>query len=285
MRDFLFIFLQKIVPQHLISRLIGSFAASKNKKIKNIFISFFIDRYDINMKEALEENPFLYESFNAFFTRQLKPGIRNFSQDGNCISSPVDGEISQVGSIKTGKIFQAKGRFFSLLEFLGGEKDLEKKFTEGKFSTIYLSPKDYHRIHMPFSGTLKSMTYIPGDLFSVNPVTVDSVDNLFSRNERLSCIFETEKGFMAVVLVGAMIVSGIRVSWDSFNFKKNRIIQKWDYPRTGEGSVFLKKGDELGQFFLGSTVVLCFPNDQVRWLDGLNQNSIVRLGQTLANYR
>ena len=285
MRDFLFILLQKIVPQHLISRLIGSFAASKNKKIKNIFISFFIDRYDINMKEALEENPFLYESFNAFFTRQLKPGIRNFSQDGNCISSPVDGEISQVGSIKTGKIFQAKGRFFSLLEFLGGEKDLEKKFTEGKFSTIYLSPKDYHRIHMPFSGTLKSMTYIPGDLFSVNPVTVDSVDNLFSRNERLSCIFETEKGLMAVVLVGAMIVSGIRVSWDSFNFKKNRIIQKWDYPTTGEGSVFLKKGDELGQFFLGSTVVLCFPNDQVRWLDGLNQNSIVRLGQTLANYR
>ena len=138
---------------------------------------------------------------------------------------------------------------------------------------------------MPFSGTLKSMTYIPGDLFSVNPVTVDSVDNLFSRNERLSCIFETEKGLMAVVLVGAMIVSGIRVSWDSFNFKKNRIIQKWDYPRTGEGSVFLKKGDELGQFFLGSTVVLCFPNDQVRWLNGLNQNSIVRLGQTLANYR
>ena len=237
------------------------------------------------MKEALEENPFLYESFNAFFTRQLKPGIRNFSQDGNCISSPVDGQISQVGSIKTGKIFQAKGRSFSLLEFLGGKKDLEKKFTEGKFSTIYLSPKDYHRIHMPFSGTLKSMTYIPGDLFSVNPVTVDSVDNLFSRNERLSCIFETEKGLMAVVLVGAMIVSGIRVSWDSFNFKKNRIIQKWDYPRTGEGSVFLKKGDELGQFFLGSTVVLCFPNDQVRWLDGLNQNSIVRLGQTLANYR
>lgn len=284
MRDFLFIFLQKIVPQHLISRLIGSFAASKNKKIKNIFISFFINRYDINMKEALEENPFLYESFNAFFTRQLKPGIRNFSQDRNCISSPVDGEISQVGSIKTGKIFQAKGRFFSLLEFLGGEKDLEKKFIDGEFSTIYLSPKDYHRIHMPFSGTLKSMTYIPGDLFSVNPVTVDSVDNLFSRNERLSCIFETEKGLMAVVLVGAMIVSGIRVSWDSFNFKKNRIIQKRDYPKTGEGSVFLKKGDELGQFFLGSTVVLCFPNNQVGWLDGLNQNSIVRLGQTLANY-
>ncbi len=138
---------------------------------------------------------------------------------------------------------------------------------------------------MPFSGTLKSMTYIPGDLFSVNPVTVDSVNNLFSRNERLACIFETEKGLMAVVLVGAMIVSGIRVSWDSFNFKKNRTIQKWAYPRTGEGSVFLKKGDELGQFFLGSTVVLCFPNDQVRWLDGLNQNSIVRLGQTLANYR
>ena len=284
MRDFLFIFLQKIVPQHLISRLIGSFAASKNKKIKNIFISFFFNRYDINMKEAVEENPFLYESFNAFFTRQLKPGIRKFSQDRNCISSPVDGEISQVGSIKTGKIFQAKGRFFSLLEFLGGEKDLEKKFIDGEFSTIYLSPKDYHRIHMPFSGTLKSMTYIPGDLFSVNPVTVDSVDNLFSRNERLSCIFETEKGLMAVVLVGAMIVSGIRVSWDSFNFKKNRTIQKWDYPKTGEGSVFLNKGDELGQFFLGSTVVLCFPNNQVGWLDGLNQNSIVRLGQTLANY-
>ena len=285
MRDFLFIFLQRIVPQHLISKIIGSFAASKNKKIKNIFISFFINKYEINMKEALEENPLDYQSFNAFFTRRLKPGIRNFSKDKNCISSPVDGEISQIGSIKTGKLFQAKGRLFSLLEFLGGEEDLEKKFFDGEFATIYLSPKDYHRIHMPFSGRLKSMNYIPGDLFSVNPVTVDSVDNLFSRNERLSCIFETEKGYMAVVLVGAMIVSGIRVSWGTFNFKINRTIQRWDYPRTGEGSVFLKKGVELGQFFLGSTVVLCFPNNQVRWVDGLNQSSVVRLGQTLANYR
>ena len=284
MRNFLFILLQKIIPQHFISRLVGSIAASKNKNIKNIFISLFIKRYDINMKEALQENPFLYESFNAFFTRQLKSGIRNFPQDKNCISCPVDGEISQVGSIKSGRVFQAKGRYFSLLEFLGGEKDLEKKFIDGEFATIYLSPKDYHRIHMPLSGTLKSMTYIPGDLFSVNPVTVDSVDNLFSKNERLSCIFETQAGLMAVVLVGAMIVSGIRVSWAAFNFKKNRTIQKWEYSKSGKDSVFLKKGEELGQFFLGSTVVLCFPRSQAKWVDNLNQKSVVRLGETLANY-
>ena len=274
-----------MAPQHFISKLIGSLAASKNENIKNLFISFFLKTYDINMEEALEEKPSQYESFNAFFTRKLKPEARKFTKDSFSVACPVDGTVSQLGSIKLGEIFQAKGKKFNLLQFLGGEKSLQKKFINGEFSTIYLSPKDYHRVHMPFSGILKSMHYIPGNLFSVNPVTVNSVDNLFSRNERLSCIFETKQGLMAVVMVGAMIVAGIRVTWGNFNFNKNRTIQKWEYPNNGADSVFLKKGDELGCFYLGSTVVLCFQKGQVGWVGDLKQNSAVKLGQKIATFK
>ena len=285
MVNFLFIVLQYIIPQHLISRFIALLASSKNKTIKNSFISFFIKKYNINMKDALEENPYKYQSFNDFFTRALKPEVRKIVEDSRTIICPVDGEISQLGAIKSGKIFQAKGRNFNLLEFFGGEKDLHSEFEDGDFSTIYLSPKDYHRVHMPFAGTLRCMHYIPGDLFSVNPVTVNSVNNLFARNERLFCIFDTKQGAMAVTLVGAMIVAGIKIKWAEINFKKNRIIQKWEYPKSGNGSVFLRKGEEIGRFMLGSTVIICFPFKKISWGRSLAHNSSVRLGQELAIYQ
>ena len=226
MSNNLFIFFQKIVPQHLISRIVGFFARSKIKIVKNSFISFFIKNYDINMSEAVIEDPYAYESFNDFFTRNLKPGLRKFTRNDKNISCPVDGQISQIGSINKNKIIQAKGRNFSLKEFLGGDSDLENEFSDGLYATIYLSPKDYHRIHMPLSGTLRLMYYIPGDLFSVNQITVDNVDNLFARNERLVCVFDTIYGSMVITLVGAIVVAGIEVVWTSDNFKKNGKIQK-----------------------------------------------------------
>jgi len=281
--NFFFIIFQFIVPQHLLSRIAGKLAASKNIKLKNTLISYFLNNYEINMNEALNENALEYESFNDFFTRDLKQDARPISQGGNVIISPADGVVSQFGSIKSGEIFQAKGRAFTLLDFLGGNEKISNEFVDGSFATIYLSPKDYHRVHMPFSGTLKSMDYIPGDLFSVNPVTVDSVDNLFSRNERLSCLFDTDNGPMAVVLVGAMIVAGIRVTWKITPFRKNRKIQHFTYPKEGEGSVQLNKGEELGRFLLGSTVIICFPHNKIKWNSNIQANSTLKMGEAISH--
>ena len=285
MSNNLFIFFQKIVPQHLISRIVGFFARSKIKIVKNRFISFFIKNYDINMSEAVIEDPYAYESFNDFFTRNLKPGLRKFTRNDKNISCPVDGQISQIGSINKNKIIQAKGRNFSLKEFLGGDSDLENEFSDGLYATIYLSPKDYHRIHMPLSGTLRLMYYIPGDLFSVNQITVDNVDNLFARNERLVCVFDTIYGSMVITLVGAIVVAGIEVVWTSDNFKKNGKIQKKVYPKDGDRSITLEKGEQLGQFLLGSTVILCFEKDALGWNTELKENSLVKLGQFLGSFR
>ena len=282
MLNSLFIIFQYVVPQHLLSLLAGKIASSKNVKLKNFLISNFLKNYDINMSEAKVQNAFEFETFNHFFTRKLKNDARPISSENDVIISPADGVVSQVGLIKNGEIFQAKGRSFNLYDFLGRNKNISDFFLNGSFSTIYLSPKDYHRIHMPFTGTLLSMDYIPGNLFSVNPATVESVDNLFARNERLSCIFETKNGPMAVVLVGAMIVSGIRVIWEKNPFIKNRKIQHFKYPQKGEGSVHLNKGDELGRFLLGSTVVICFPNKKVNWNKNIMLDTSLKMGQSIA---
>ena len=282
MLNSLFIIFQYVVPQHLLSLLAGKISSSENAKLKNFLISYFLKNYDINMSEAEVQNAFEFETFNHFFTRKLKNDVRPISSENNVIISPADGVVSQVGLIKNGEIFQAKGRSFNLYDFLGRNKNISDFFLNGSFSTIYLSPKDYHRIHMPFPGTLMSMDYIPGNLFSVNPVTVESVDNLFARNERLSCIFETKNGPMAVVLVGAMIVSGIRVIWEKNPFIKNRKVQHFKYPLKGEGSVHLNKGDELGRFLLGSTVVICFPNKKVNWNKNIMLETSLKMGQSIA---
>ncbi len=284
MKDRLFALSQHVMPQHALSRLTRLVAESQAKAIKTPFINTFIKQYGIDMSEAANPDPASYANFNDFFTRALKPGARTIVEGEKTVACPADGAVSQLGDIQAGRIFQAKGHDFGLKELLGGDAALEDEFQQGKFSTIYLSPKDYHRVHMPFSGTLRSMTYIPGKLFSVNPATVNNVDNLFARNERVSCIFDTEFGPMAVVLVGAMIVASIETVWAGLVTPPRGKLTTWNYPSSGDQAIHLKKGDELGRFKLGSTVILCFPQNSIEWDETLKEGSTTRMGQLIANY-
>jgi phosphatidylserine decarboxylase len=193
--------------------MVGWLAECEWPILKVWLINLFISQYDVNMSEALAEDPASYKNFNAFFTRELKPDARPITEGSDIIVSPADGAVSQLGNISYGRIFQAKGQSYSATELLGGNSELASEFDDGAFATIYLSPKDYHRVHMPIAGTLRETIYIPGDLFSVNQTTAENVPRLFSRNERLVAIFDTEVGPMAMVLVGAMIVAGIETVW------------------------------------------------------------------------
>lgn len=279
----LFALLQYLIPQHLLSRLVGRLADSRIGWIKNNFIQLFHRIYGINMEEALEPDLKAYPSFNAFFTRALKPGARPIDPDPSRLVCPADGAVSQLGGIDYGRIFQAKGHSYSLTTLIGGDVELAKEFQDGQFATIYLSPKDYHRVHMPVDGRLRQMIYVPGDLFSVNNATVSEVPNLFARNERLVAIFDTAQGPMAMVLVGAMIVAGIETVWAGQVAPKLRSVERVNY--TGDTStdpVILAKGDEMGRFKLGSTVILLFGQDQVEWLQQYGSGSPTRLGEPLA---
>ena len=204
----LFIKAQNLVPQHQLSRVVGKVAASENPILKAAVIHAFKTKYGIDLSIAEQGNALKYKSFNDFFTRALKDGVRLVDENPDSIVSPADGAISQIGKITAGEVFQAKGQSFSV-EKLIGDPQLAQPFQEGEFATVYLSPRDYHRVHMPFSGTLTETLYVPGELFSVNQVTAENVPGLFARNERMVCLFDTELGRMAVVLVGAMIVAGI----------------------------------------------------------------------------
>jgi len=209
----LFVTLQKLVPQHLLSRVVGRVAESG--RLKKPFIRWFVKRYSVDMSDAQEQDPLAYENFNAFFTRALKAGARPFAEginDALPILCPADGAISQLGEINEHGLLQAKGRYYTVADLLASNQDAAD-FDGGSFATVYLSPKDYHRVHMPVAGKLTKMSYIPGDLYSVNKQTAEGVPNLFARNERLVCLFDTELGPMAVVLVGAMIVAGIETVW------------------------------------------------------------------------
>lgn len=278
----LFILAQFIVPQHLLSRLAGQLADTKISPIKNFLINRFINHYQVNMAEAAKENAESYVNFNHFFTRELKPDIRLFDPQPDCICSPADGAMSALGEIDSDKILQAKNKNFSLTALLGGNTDLSKKFRSGTFATIYLSPKDYHRVHMPISGQLQQTTYVPGDLFSVNNTTANNVDNLFARNERLICIFETELGPMAMILVGAMIVAGIETTWSGpVAAHKRQIYNEVFSQQSGNTAIKLAKGDEMGRFKLGSTVILLFGPGQARWDPQLSSGSTLKLGQKI----
>lgn len=275
----LFIALQRLAPQQLISRGAGLLANTTNPTIKNLFIRWFVDRYNVDMSEALEEDPCAYPSFNAFFTRALKDDARPIDSAPNSIVCPADGAISQLGKIEEGRIFQAKGQEFTVAELLAEPKDSVSHYLNGRFATIYLSPRDYHRVHMPFSGTLTRMTYVPGDLFSVNTVTAEEVPRLFARNERVVCHFSTELGPMVVVLVGAMIVASIETVWAGVVAPLRREIRSTDYVISEP--IHLAKGDELGRFLLGSTAVILFPENTVEWSDDLDALSPVRMGQPI----
>ena len=283
MKDRLFILLQHLLPQHTLSRMVGRLAETRSPWLKNKLIDLFRKQYGVNLSEALIEDPHAYENFNDFFTRALKPGAREIDMAPEAIASPADGAVSQLGDIQYGRIFQAKGHSYSLTSLLGGSNERAAEFINGSFATIYLSPKDYHRVHMPVDGTLREAVYIPGDLYSVNQTTAEGGDNLFARNERLVAIFDTEHGPMAMVLVGAMIVAGIETIWSGqvAPAKKDpQVLYSTQNPRP----VTIEKGAEMGRFKLGSTVILLFGQDAVNWSEQLKAQSPLRLGERIAEY-
>lgn len=268
------------LPKHALSRLIGRLAAAEAGALTTGLIKLFIQRYGIDMQEAESADPAHYKSFNAFFTRALKPGVRNIVTDEQLAALPVDGCVSQLGTISQGRIIQAKGHDYSARILLGGDPALAAPFQGGQFATIYLSPRDYHRIHMPLDGELESMLYVPGELFSVNPLTTAHVPELFARNERVVCLFRTAAGPMALVLVGATIVASIETVWaGTVTPPAGQRITRWDYHDQG---ISLKKGEEMGRFKLGSTVVCLFGPQAVAFVEGLQPGSPTRLGEPFA---
>jgi len=273
---------QYCLPKHALSRAIGCFAASQSGGVTTSVINWFIKQYKIDMTEAERENAEDYNSFNDFFTRALKPGLRPISDTDLVL--PVDGCVSQLGPMKAGRIIQAKGHDYSAFTLLGGDKERAKPFANGHFSTIYLAPKDYHRIHMPMDATLREMVYVPGDLFSVNPLTAQNVPGLFARNERVAAIFDTASGPMAMVLVGATIVASIETTWHGTVTPPSNQLDSWDYPATGDDVISFKKGDEMGRFKLGSTVVMLFGDEMLSDFEPhLEEGVVTRLGQPMAS--
>lgn len=274
--------LQYLLPKHAISRLVGKLAAAEAGTVTTQLIKLFIKHFNVDMSEAIKERPEDFRTFNEFFTRELKPGARTITEDPLKLAYPVDGTISQLGDIEFDTVFQAKGHDYSLTTLLGGNPDIAEPFKNGTFATIYLSPKDYHRIHMPIDGVLTDMIYVPGELFSVNPLTTENVPGLFARNERVVTIFDTPQGKMAMVLVGATIVASIETIWaGTVTPPAGKNVQHWRYPAEGENAVTLKKGEEMGLFKLGSTVVACFEPEMADFL-GQQSGDVTRLGEDFA---
>jgi phosphatidylserine decarboxylase len=272
------IFLQKLIPQHAVSRFMGLLGNCTYPPYKNWMIKKFIKAYNVDMSEALNEDPTSYASFNAFFTRLLKPGARDFDKPAGAFLSPADGAISEFGAINNGQLLQAKGDYYSL-ERLVADKDMAAQFNDGSFMTIYLSPKDYHRVHMPMTGSLRSMTYVPGSLFSVNNEAVAGVPGLFARNERAVCYFETEHGPMAVILVGAMIVASIHTVWaGQVAPNRQRTIRTDQYT---DKPVSLERGTEMGHFQMGSTAIVLFAKEAITFADSLKVGGSIRLGDLI----
>ena len=277
---FVFILLQYILPHHLLSRLIGVIANSEIGWIKSLFITRFIRSYNVNMAEALYPDPQYYPCFNAFFTRELAPGARPLAAAENAVVCPADGAISAMGPITQGALIQAKGHNYKAIDLLGGDLARALPFQNGSFATVYLAPKDYHRVHMPLTGILQEMIYVPGRLFSVNQTTADNIPNLFARNERIVCIFDTTHGPMAVVLVGAMIVAGIETVWAGLVAPASHGLKVTRYTNSLT-PITLKKGVELGRFRLGSTAIVLFGAGMVQWRAEFCAGTTVRMGQQL----
>ena len=276
-----FVALQRVLPQHLLSRLGSSLAEARAPWLKNFLIKQFINTYNIDMDEAISDDFDDYEHFNAFFTRALKEGVRSIDETESSIVVPADGTVSQVGVIEEGNIFQAKGKSFSTISLLGADDADSQRFLNGNFITIYLSPKDYHRVHMPVSGELIYTRYIPGKLFSVNDTTTQYIDGLFAKNERLVCMFETPVGRCAVILVGAMMVAGIESVWHG-HYQPNTVVTEDFSNKTDDESVTLKKGEEMGRFKFGSTAILLFEPGKTSWADKYKSGTQTKLGEQLA---
>lgn len=277
-KDYLFLSSQYLLPHHALSRFVGFFAESEWAVVKKPLMRFFLKRFGIDLSEAEHETIDGYQNFNAFFTRALKPGARPIEGSAADFCSPVDGAVSQFGRISGDHIIQAKGKHYTLTSLLGGDRQTAEKYEGGEFATLYLSPKDYHRIHMPISATLTKTTFIPGKLFSVNGLTAETVPNLFARNERLVCEFESEQGRFVMVLVGAMIVASIETVWSGIVAPfQRKIIQQ----NLASHALDFDKGEEMGRFRLGSTVILAFEPGSMTWNDQIKIGANVKLGQNL----
>jgi len=269
------------LPHHFISWLSYYLARITWRPVKNRFIQYTLHLHPMNMQEAIEEDPYQYESLNSLFTRALKPEARPLDPDNTSILCPADGRISQIGEIREGRIFQAKGVDYSLLELCGGQVDLAAAFLNGKFATIYLSPVDYHRVHIPVAGQLKYSVYVPGRLFSVAPHTVKVIPRIFARNERLVSYFDTEAGPVIQVMVGAVNVSAIDTVWQEkvtppsgLNIRRTSHVNE---------QIRLSRGGEMARFNLGSTVIMLMP-ENITWDEKLQAGQKVLLGQALGKF-
>ncbi len=273
-RDRSFIALQRLLPQHGLSRLIGWLAASRARFISQPFIHTFARAYGVSLEEAEAERLSDFDSFNAFFTRPLKTGARPLEGGDETAVSPADGAVSQAGAITAGRLLQAKGHSYAL-EALLGDRKAAAAFAGGTFATVYLAPSDYHRVHLPVAGRLQQTLTIPGALYSVNATTEAGIEGLFARNERLVCHFETARGAMAVVLVGAMIVAGIDTVWNgpASPYRAQTL--------TEHDSLAFERGAEIGRFFLGSTVIVCFQAGRASVAPGIGVGSTIRMGERL----
>ena len=285
MSDSLFVASQYLMPKLALTALAGRVARAKGGRYTHALIRWFVARYQVNMDEAAEPDITQYACFNDFFTRALKPGARPLAQaDFVC---PVDGAISQLGHIEGDQIFQAKGHHYSTQALVGGDAKLAAQFVDGEFATIYLSPKDYHRIHMPSAGRLRRMIYVPGDLFSVNPATARGVPGLFARNERVVCVFDmpavagqaTQQ--FVLVLVGATIVGSMGTTWHGVvNPPRSSDVREWTYD---DANISLQQGDEMGRFLLGSTVVMLWPKNTISLNPQWQAAQGVRLGEAMGS--
>ncbi|EFU68422.1 archaetidylserine decarboxylase [Aggregatibacter segnis] len=275
---------QYIMPQLYLTQLAGWFAQQKWGAVTHFVIKVFAKKYNVDMSEAKKENFSDYESFNQFFIRELKDGARKINENPTALCLPADGRVSQIGHIDDERLLQAKGHFFSLSDLLAGDEELVNTFKNGEFATIYLSPRDYHRVHMPCDATLRKMIYVPGDLFSVNPFLAEHVPNLFARNERVICVFDTAFGPMAQILVGATITASMSTVWAGvINPPRTGEVKVWTYQ--GDNAIKLTKGQEMGAFQLGSTVINLFPANSVTLAEHLEVDVPVRMGEILATMK
>lgn len=280
-RERVFIGLQYLLPQHFLSRLIGSLAGARIGWLKRALIRAFLRHYPVDLSEAERSDPSAYESFNDFFTRRLRRGLRPIDQEPGAVACPVDGYVSQAGRLAGDALLQAKGITYSAGALLGGDPALAAPFAGGAFATLYLAPHNYHRIHMPFGGTLRVARHVPGDLFSVNTATADGVPGLFTRNERIACVFDTAAGPMAVVLVGALFVGSMSLSWAGV-IRGRRPRGTLELPV--RPVIALDKGAELGWFNMGSTVILIFAAAGPSLVPGLAPGRSLRMGERIATH-
>ncbi|MDB6095864.1 MAG: phosphatidylserine decarboxylase precursor [Francisellaceae bacterium] len=271
------------MPQKGLSRLAGWLAQNTTPWLKTFLINYFLSRYDVNLEEAIDPNPQNYKSFNEFFTRALKPQLRPISPFTHELISPVDGTISQITSINKGSLIQAKGFSYSLESLFANKLDFAKPYINGSFLTAYLAPKDYHRIHMPLEGKLLAEIYVPGKLFSVNPKTARTIPDLFARNERLITIFKAPQGHFALILVGAMLVGSIESIWGGVvNPQHSTLPYTKDLTHL---NLTLKKGEEMGRFKLGSTIILLLENNMIEWLSELTPGLSLLMGQPIGKIK